>query len=404
MDNLNNGDRESPTYTCEEPDAECTEVTETKTNLSKSLQSKIGSDVTNFTLPVFLCEPTTTLQRLAEIAHFADLLNEAAELESALERLAYVSVFYMTGFNGTERFAKPFNPVLGETFEYSCPTTGVKIVAEQVSHHPPISACHIHNDKFVLSQTSTPRSIFQGNSIELDTQAQITVEFPRTGDRFSLTKCATTKVHNVLIGFAWIDHFGPVRIANLTTGDTATLHMEKCGFLDKNRHIIHGQIRDKTNAVHMEMSGKWTRTVSLKYLTAGHSKPPGTVAAVWSRPKGNACGKWKLTPFVSKLIEITPAHERLLPTTDSRLRPDRRLLAAGHPRRAGDQKTLIENRQRKDQKERDKGAMPQYVPKWFQVRSPLACALLRATHTTCSTSTLTIHCSRCRSLASRTRN
>lgn len=34
---------------------------------------------------------------------------------------------------------KPFNPILGETFEIITPE--YNYFAEQVSHHPPISAC-----------------------------------------------------------------------------------------------------------------------------------------------------------------------------------------------------------------------------------------------------------------------
>eukprot|EP01116_Phalansterium_solitarium_P017918 TRINITY_DN4559_c0_g1_i1.p1 TRINITY_DN4559_c0_g1~~TRINITY_DN4559_c0_g1_i1.p1 ORF type:complete len:475 (-),score=169.02 TRINITY_DN4559_c0_g1_i1:146-1477(-) len=384
MDSGNNGDQVEPTKDAKpgkdkdkkakdsgDNDEDDKETAASKSNLFKSVQSKIGMDVTNFTLPVFLCEPTSTLQRMSEMVNFAQILNQAADLESPLERLAYVSVFYLTGFNGTERFSKPFNPVLGETFEYIDPETGVRTVCEQVSHHPPVSACHSENDKFILTQQSTPKSIFLGNSIELDTRSHITVHLPRTGDRFTVTKYATTRAHNLLIGFAWIDHYGPLHITNMATGDTATLHIEKCGFLDKGRHVLSGQFRDAAGNVHLELSGKWTKTVSIKYVTAGHSQPPGTVVALWSRPKVNAIGKHKLTPYVIKLNECPPELERLLPPTDSRLRPDRRALGNGQTRLAGDFKSMLENRQRSDRQEREKGTLAPYVPRWFElVQSP----------------------------------
>jgi hypothetical protein len=37
------------------------------------------------------------------------------------------------------RWAKPFNPILGETWEAALPD-GSRIYLEQISHHPPISA------------------------------------------------------------------------------------------------------------------------------------------------------------------------------------------------------------------------------------------------------------------------
>ena len=54
-------------------------------------------------------------------------------------RLAYVMAFSMAGFESViDRTTKPFNPLLGETWEYD--NGQVRIITEQVSHHPPISA------------------------------------------------------------------------------------------------------------------------------------------------------------------------------------------------------------------------------------------------------------------------
>ena len=47
-------------------------------------------------------------------------------------RLAWVVGFTMGPFPGNERTWKPFNPILGETFELDLPQSGVRFVAEQV--------------------------------------------------------------------------------------------------------------------------------------------------------------------------------------------------------------------------------------------------------------------------------
>ena len=47
-------------------------------------------------------------------------------------RLAWVVGFTMGPFPGNERTWKPFNPILGETFELDLPESGVRFVAEQV--------------------------------------------------------------------------------------------------------------------------------------------------------------------------------------------------------------------------------------------------------------------------------
>ena len=122
-------------------------------------------------------------------------------------RLAWVAGFCIGPFGGNERTWKPFNPILGETFELDLPSNGVRFLAEQVqpiatelsvlppqsarcvksiswrlavasraetlydfmqvSHHPPISAGHAENDKWVSDIVSAPSTKFMGNSVEI---------------------------------------------------------------------------------------------------------------------------------------------------------------------------------------------------------------------------------------------
>jgi len=54
---------------------------------------------------------------------------------------------------------KPFNPILGETFEMV--TEKVKFVAEQVSHHPPITAFQYEGKGFTSNGASTVNQHFR---------------------------------------------------------------------------------------------------------------------------------------------------------------------------------------------------------------------------------------------------
>ncbi len=47
------------------------------------------------------------------------------------------------------RTTKPFNPLLGETWEHD--DGELKIITEQVSHHPPISAGKYDNQRLFSS-------------------------------------------------------------------------------------------------------------------------------------------------------------------------------------------------------------------------------------------------------------
>ena len=93
------------------------------------------------TLPVSFNEPTSLLQRVAEDMEYTDLLDTAADRTDPTERMVYVAAFAASEYASTiGRVAKPFNPLLGETYEYVRPDKGYRFFIEQVSHHPPIGA------------------------------------------------------------------------------------------------------------------------------------------------------------------------------------------------------------------------------------------------------------------------
>ena len=58
------------------------------------------------------------LQRMMEHVYYADLLTQASQAPSTLEELPYLAAFVLSAYPHTiYRMAKPFNPLLGETFE-----------------------------------------------------------------------------------------------------------------------------------------------------------------------------------------------------------------------------------------------------------------------------------------------
>lgn len=107
------------------------------------LKNNIGKDLTKISFPVSFNEPTSMLQRMAEDMEFSECLDTASLQKESGLRTAFVAAFAMSNYSSTiGRVAKPFNPLLGETFEYARLDKHYRYVSEQVSHHPPISACH----------------------------------------------------------------------------------------------------------------------------------------------------------------------------------------------------------------------------------------------------------------------
>ena len=67
------------------------------------------------------------------------ILENATKEKTSLMRLVWVSVYNATRYyHYKDRCIKPFNSMLGETFELVTPA--YRMIAEQVSHHPPLSA------------------------------------------------------------------------------------------------------------------------------------------------------------------------------------------------------------------------------------------------------------------------
>lgn len=76
-----------------------------------------------------------------------------------------------------ERLGKPFNPLLGETYELE--RKEFKIICEQVSHHPPVSAFHAESADWVFHGSIHPKLKFWGKSVEIQPKGTVTVEFPK---------------------------------------------------------------------------------------------------------------------------------------------------------------------------------------------------------------------------------
>jgi hypothetical protein len=62
--------------------------------------------------------------------------------------------------------SKPFNPLLGETYELKMDgQTPFHYIAEQVSHHPPVSALHVRGQNWTLSANVEPKVKFHGTNV-----------------------------------------------------------------------------------------------------------------------------------------------------------------------------------------------------------------------------------------------
>lgn len=147
-------------------------------------------DLLKMSLPIKLFEPRSYLQKLADPWVYPRFLGYAAETVDPIVRMKWVVTWFIAGLHHVfERWAKPFNPILGETWQASLPD-GSSIFLEQISHHPPISAFELcgPGNKYVFSGLSQPAVSYKTNAVRTTAKGyravmfadgtQIRIEYP----------------------------------------------------------------------------------------------------------------------------------------------------------------------------------------------------------------------------------
>lgn len=329
----------------------------------KMMQKYIGSDVTSMvTLPVLIFEPMTMLQKMAELMEYSHLLDQADKCDDPYMRMVYASSWAVSVYYAYQRTWKPFNPILGETYEM-VNHDGITFLSEQVSHHPPMSAGHAENEHFTYDVTSKLRTKFLGNSVDVYPVGRTRVTLKRDGIVLDLVP-PPTKVNNLIFGRTWVDSAGEMILTNMTTGDKVVLYFQPCGWFGANRYEVDGYVYNANEEPKILMTGKWSECLSYQPCDLEGEPLPGTeLKEVWRVAEAPPNDKFQFTHFAHKLNSFDTAPKKLLPS-DSRLRPDRWELEKGDLSKAGAFKSSLEERQRAEKRTREaKGDC--FTPKWF---------------------------------------
>lgn len=323
----------------------------------KQLKQAIGKDLASIRLPIELNEPLSFLQRLAEDVEYSGLFDRAAECADAHERLMWVTVGIISHYNSTEgRMTKPFNPLLGETYELN--TANLRFVAEQVSHHPPISACYCEaiDGAWKYYNTIHVVSKFHANSVTVNPIGLNFVEIPKYGDVYAFNQ-VTSCVHNLFTGVTagrWLENYGTMNIVNRATGDSSEVKFRKYSNYPRKRPfaVVKATIKDSTGVpVGIYLGGKWNRKI-YREDKHGNNKPAEPLWEKLARPSRELTNGYHWTQWSIRLNEPYALGDKVCPT-DSRLRPDQRALENGQIERAKALKHALEERQRERRRKMD---------------------------------------------------
>lgn len=379
------------------------------------LKQCIGKELSKITMPIVFNEPLSLLQRLTENVEYSYLLEKASNSDDPVKRLEYVAAFAVAGISSNwERLGKPFNPLLGETFEHHRETDGVHILTEQVSHHPPVSAFHVDSPHFTFSGAIHPKLKLWARSVEIKPEGTVILRLSKHNETYTWTG-VTCCVHNIIVGKLWMEQCGTMEIKCHDNGLVTELNFKPAGWYSKDLNCVEGFIFDQQKTKLRFIYGKWCsflKSSEVQYyddyllLKDQKSQNQSTKSASSSKDKFSQNYKvqknstsfdfgeksesfnslndlpstllWEVDPrpenssdyyyftfFAMSLNEMNPELKKVLPLTDSRLRPDIRKLEEGDVDGAAFEKNRLEEKQRDARKLRKKDKIT-WNPVWFE--------------------------------------
>lgn len=322
-------------------------------------QLRPGSDLSRITLPTFILERKSMLERITNLLQHPNMIAHATSLEDPVERFVEVVRWYMSGWHiAPKAVKKPLNPVLGEYF--SCywdfdNNERAYYIAEQTSHHAPKSsyfysypARQIRVDGIVI-----PRSKFLGNSAASIMEGIARLRFGEHPNSKGLPETYTLTqpniyARNVIVGSLKLEIGDKAKVICADTGMECVIEFKMKGYISGTYHEVKGSIMHKGQVLY-ELSGKWNEIIYIK------------------SPKG------KKTVFFDCTNDTDIHRPKVRPTSEQGQYESRRLwekvvaaLGERNHKVATDEKYEIEDYQRKLQKKREEGLEPPFKPRLFK--------------------------------------
>jgi len=233
-------------------------------------QLRPGMDLSKVTLPTFILEPRSFLEKLADYYYHCDILSDAVMIEDPELRLINIVKWYLSGFYKKPKGPKkPYNPILGERFRcfWDHPRTQSRtfFVAEQVSHHPPISAFHVSNrkDGYTITCALLSRSKFGGNSVSAILDGRAKLHLTKRGEVYTLTM-PYANCRGILLGSLCLELGGKVEIECIETGCKCELDFKLAPVWASasSYNALTGKIL-RANKITHTLEGHWDKKINI---------------------------------------------------------------------------------------------------------------------------------------------
>ncbi|XP_053393920.1 oxysterol-binding protein-related protein 9-like isoform X2 [Mercenaria mercenaria] len=321
-------------------------------------QVRLGMDLTKVVLPTFILERKSLLEMYAEFFAHADLFLKTVDLPTPQERMVQLVRWYMSAFHASrnsEIAKKPYNPILGETFRcyWNVPgyekteelvedgpipwasSNNLSFIAEQVSHHPPISAFYAEhaNKRITLDGYIWTKSKFLGLSIGVHMIGQAVISLLDWDEEYIIT--FPNGYGRSILTVPWVELGGNITVSCAKTGYNATVDFLTKPFYGGKKHRIAGNIyAPNEKKPFCVLEGEWNGTVWAKYATGMNEAFVDT----------------KKLPILKKQVKPRDSQDEF---ESRRLWQDvTSNLTLGNVEKATEYKQKLEQRQREEAKER----------------------------------------------------
>lgn len=237
-------------------------------------QLKLGMDLTKVTMPAFILEKRSLLEMYADFYSPTQLLIDVCTAKTPLQRMNSLVIYYLASFYCARKgndAQKPYNPVLGETFQCSFykdnnkKNSRFQFVAEQISHQPPTTAMHVTCDDLQLQLTTalTSKCRFMNMSVGLTNVGRGKLKLSKYDEVYTINYPSV--YCKQLLTTPYCEITGKCTIECEKTKLSATINFLTKPNIGGELNRITAEVK-KNGEVVTKVTGKWNEEIDLEYL------------------------------------------------------------------------------------------------------------------------------------------
>ncbi|XP_005158299.2 oxysterol-binding protein-related protein 10 isoform X3 [Danio rerio] len=273
-------------------------------------QLKLGMDLTRVVLPTFILEKRSLLEMYANFMAHPDVFLAITSGATPEERMIRFVEYYLTAFHEGRKGAvakKPYNPILGESFHctwdvprekvrplrttssspapaaaaaHSAQTSSneglgsyrLRFVAEQVSHHPPVSGfyCECKERRICVNTHVWTKSKFMGMSIGVSMVGEGVLHLLDHDEQYVFT--LPSAFARSILTVPWVELGGKVSISCAKSGYSATVTFHTKPFYGGKVHRVTAEVKhNPSGTIVCKAQGEWNGTLEFTY-NSGETK------------------------------------------------------------------------------------------------------------------------------------